>query len=478
MSSIEKIIFNGITLPLEGKNLIITGKNGAGKTYILDNIYSEIKSTISDTNYIRKNLRFKRERILDELSIAFNNFSNILELKNDDREIFSDLMKNIDIYNTYTFSSKLNKLKKSIIEKYNIFQQNHKKYLESQITDVYTEFNPKSEFKNSLRKEYYYKNSSHLNFYIQDLKNQLNKFSDSPISIQMSNKFNQNNNLVINFFNAKRTETIEKISKSDDVSIYSNLDNLFEEYLISQFNSNFPIKKFISDDEFEYIDQNNNWLNKVESDLQYIFEEKNTKILFDKFQKKIVIISGKKHFSLNRLSSGLQAIFKIYSSLLMRTKLTNIDPIELFGIVIIDEIDVHLHISLQKKIMPFLTNAFPKIQFIVSTHSPFVITSQNTNTAIFDLTTHEFIEEDLSHYSHESIIKELFHVESDSEETSNVSKLIIEFVENDMHRDNLQEIKATLEKMEIELSNLSIESQLQFIVAKNKLEKLKNEGLN
>ena len=42
------------------------------------------------------------------------------------------------------------------------------------------------------------------------------------------------------------------------------------------------------------------------------------------------------------------------------------------GIALVDEIETHLHIDLQKKILPFLTNFFPKIQFIVTTHSPFV----------------------------------------------------------------------------------------------------------
>ena len=87
-----------------------------------------------------------------------------------------------------------------------------------------------------------------------------------------------------------------------------------------------------------------------------------------------------------------------------------IDPEDLLGIVIIDEIDVHLHISLQKKVLPFLIKAFPRVQFIVSTHSPFVITSTNNDTVVYDISSGEFFEEDLSRYSYESVIKGLFHV--------------------------------------------------------------------
>ncbi|MEU0117420.1 AAA family ATPase [Streptomyces bobili] len=42
------------------------------------------------------------------------------------------------------------------------------------------------------------------------------------------------------------------------------------------------------------------------------------------------------------------------------------------GVVIIDEIDAHLHISWQRRIGPWLTAHFPRIQFIVTTHSPYI----------------------------------------------------------------------------------------------------------
>lgn len=42
------------------------------------------------------------------------------------------------------------------------------------------------------------------------------------------------------------------------------------------------------------------------------------------------------------------------------------------GVVIIDEIDAHLHVSWQRRIGPWLTSHFPHIQFIVTTHSPYV----------------------------------------------------------------------------------------------------------
>lgn len=46
--------------------------------------------------------------------------------------------------------------------------------------------------------------------------------------------------------------------------------------------------------------------------------------------------------------------------------------IEAPGVVIIDEVDAHLHPTWQRKIGPWFTKHFPNMQFIVTTHSPFV----------------------------------------------------------------------------------------------------------
>lgn len=48
-------------------------------------------------------------------------------------------------------------------------------------------------------------------------------------------------------------------------------------------------------------------------------------------------------------------------------------PNEMVGICIIDEIDAHMHVDLQIGVLPQLIRMFPKIQFIVSGHSPFFL---------------------------------------------------------------------------------------------------------
>jgi predicted ATP-binding protein involved in virulence len=74
------------------------------------------------------------------------------------------------------------------------------------------------------------------------------------------------------------------------------------------------------------------------------------------------------------LSSGEADLLTIFGNIIRQND--NIKPdanFEYFtGIVIIDEIDKHLHISLQKEVLPRLFNLFPNIQFIISSQSPFV----------------------------------------------------------------------------------------------------------
>ena len=53
----------------------------------------------------------------------------------------------------------------------------------------------------------------------------------------------------------------------------------------------------------------------------------------------------------------------------------NVDPA---GIVVIDEIDLHLHPSIEQCVVECLQSVFQKIQFIISTHSPLIISSLNT----------------------------------------------------------------------------------------------------
>lgn len=52
------------------------------------------------------------------------------------------------------------------------------------------------------------------------------------------------------------------------------------------------------------------------------------------------------------------------------------------GIVLIDEIDLHLHPSWQQRVLSDLNKIFPKLQFIVTTHAPAVINTVKSDSLI------------------------------------------------------------------------------------------------
>lgn len=85
---------------------------------------------------------------------------------------------------------------------------------------------------------------------------------------------------------------------------------------------------------------------------------------------------GKK-LNVSQLSDGEKCLMAMVGDLARRLAIANPKlktPLEGEGIVLIDEIDLHLHPKWQRMIVPKLLHTFPNCQFIVSTHSPHVIT--------------------------------------------------------------------------------------------------------
>lgn len=93
-------------------------------------------------------------------------------------------------------------------------------------------------------------------------------------------------------------------------------------------------------------------------------------------------------FDLNTLADGHAAAFALIAEILLRIeaaqRIKKDYTFEPEGIVIVDEVETHLHLSLQEQILPLLTTMFPKVQFIVATHSPAVIASI-PDAVVYDL---------------------------------------------------------------------------------------------
>ncbi len=83
------------------------------------------------------------------------------------------------------------------------------------------------------------------------------------------------------------------------------------------------------------------------------------------------------NIEIDMLSDGFKSIFIIISEIILRLALIECKEEEYFyekeAIILIDEIDCHIHPKWQKNLIPSLRKLFPNCQFIITTHSPFIL---------------------------------------------------------------------------------------------------------
>ncbi|EGR2844250.1 ATP-binding protein [Vibrio parahaemolyticus] len=229
---------------------------------------------------------------------------------------------------------------------------------------------------------------------------------------------------VLSFYKAIRDADIEasisSVSKNvlkkreSELKEQTTSSTMFEQYLVSNKTSQAYAESPSIDNDLPKANAIQEWFNKLEEDFQKLFEDKTLSLVFDSEEQAFFINQlGKQPFRFQNLSSGFSSILSVYADLLMKVELREVPPSELDGVVFIDEIDAHLHVSLQKKILAFLAEAFPQVQFIVTTHSPFVVSSVN-NAVIYDMSRCEQIQ-DLSMYSYDAILEGLFDITPISE---------------------------------------------------------------
>lgn len=331
------------------RNLIITGKNGVGKTTVLKAIKQYLKS-IEEKNYTNITVNYKN-------SIKYHE-KRIEEIDN-----------NININPN------------NLIER-------------QQINDT-----------------------------IMSLKNSISKYEDGLSlkindDLNISNKYDEGE-LILAYFDAKRDskviipKSVPTVELEKKYSIDADIDKKFLDYLVYLKTQQSFAR---NEDDMEIVEDIGKWFDKFENSLKDLFDDNSIKLKFDYRKLNFKIHQdGREDFGLNELSDGFSAVLDIVMNLILRMEKTREGlAYNKEGIVLIDEVETHLHIELQKKIMPFLTSFFPNIQFIVTTHSPFVINSIN-DAVIYDLEKQIQVE-DLSGYSYEGVVEGYFNIDKYSNE--------------------------------------------------------------
>lgn len=161
-------------------------------------------------------------------------------------------------------------------------------------------------------------------------------------------------------------------------------------------------------------DEINKWFIDFTGILHKIFQDNDLRLKFNYKDYSFHILSHGKEFKFTELSDGYAAILDIVVDLILKMQSKNslTRAYKKKGIVLIDEVETHLHLEMQKMIMPILTKVFPNIQFIVTTHSPFVLNSLE-NAVAYDL-EHQEVISDLPQYSYEALAEGYFGVSSES----------------------------------------------------------------
>lgn len=338
-----------ISIPLdknERKHLILTGKNGSGKTSVLEAVVKYIQSFLGEHGTPLDHVKMMYEHSLNEI-----NKINLLEDSEKNRKKLFDAKNTLDLW------------------------ERELKSLDSGVVLKNTS--------NTMLKEKY-----------------------------------QNGNFIFAYYKADREfqveeyKNIEKIEFQDKYSIAENPGIKFTKYLVDLK----ATQAFTKDREkSEKIDK---WFQGFEDILKKIFEDKNLQLKFDDetFQFSICE-TDREPFDFNTMSSGYAAVFDIINDLIIRMEAQSglRTEFDMEGIVLVDEIETHLHLELQKEILPILTKIFPNIQFIITTHSPFILSSLD-NAVIYDLENKTLVKNGLRNLPYEGIVEGYFKVDTLSEE--------------------------------------------------------------
>ena len=178
---------------------------------------------------------------------------------------------------------------------------------------------------------------------------------------------------------------------------------------------------------------------------------------FDPFKNSLIITKDDLDIDVNQLSAGEKSVILFIADLAMRLTIANPsleNPLEGEGVVLIDEIDLHLHPQWQRNILPALLKTFPKCQFIVTTHSPLVI-SNVARESVFILDNGKLVKNTPHTLGRDyaSILYNVFGVEERPTEYQKKLDTCFRLIENEQY----SEAKILLKKLSEELGEDDID---------------------
>lgn len=299
-----------------------------------------------------------------------------------------------------------------------------------------------------------------LNQYIKDLRNQLVHNPQKNLTV------------VVHYKVSRAVASIPlKIHKYKSpalpVEAYINaLDGnaLFRDFF-SWFREQEDLENENIRDNREYRDHG---LEAIRNAMYSIFPEY-TEMRVKRHPQSLQLKKGDKQLKLNQLSDGEKCYIALVCDLTRRLTLANPslpNPLQGEGIVLIDEIDLHLHPQWQLSVISKLTKTFPHCQFIFTTHSPIV--ASDTKGKVFGLEEGNLIPLNTFGRKSDTILAEVFDVPNPRNQ---YVQSLIDNAYNAIHTNNTEQFDKTM----AELVNNSIESA---DLARINLEKIRWQNSN
>jgi len=295
------------------------------------------------------------------------------------------------------------------------------------------------------------------------------KFNNNEVYEKIKNR-----EFILAFFEAKRENSARISDSIKNIKISKNfttdtkqLHKKFIEYMVKLRVDMLDAKELGEVEEVKKIEL---WFKRFEDALKTLYTQDDLKLVYDRKNLNFKIEFDSMSFTLDKLSDGYSSLIAIVSELILRMEAFDVESYDMQGVVLVDEIETHLHVELQKKVLPFLTTFFPNIQFIVTTHSPFVLSSLS-DTVILDLES-KVLFQDLSSYSYDALIESYFN----SDKYSEIIKNKLLNIEKDILNPIVSKEKLILIKKELDTFPKFMAKELEVKINELKL-KLLDKGI-
>ncbi|KJY82713.1 hypothetical protein TW81_10830 [Vibrio galatheae] len=287
-------------------------------------------------------------------------------------------------------------------------------------------------------------------------------------TVEISQQINGQSNAVLAYFEAKRLTDLIKpenisapVANSEEIGRHTS----GQKFLHHLVNRRSQLAFALEDGEKEEAEEIKKWFNSLDDLFSRLFE-KEVKLKFLRTQLDFVLeTSDGESIDLKALSDGYSAIVSMVTEIIMRMEAITFGGLDVSGIVLIDEVETHLHVALQREILPFLTTMFPNIQFVVTTHSPFVLQSID-DAIIYDLESNQTIDqsEELWKYSYEALVDGYFEVDKFSgilrDKIQRYKELVADTSLEPKQKKELRQLKKELESVPT-FKNATIETELK-----------------